>query len=272
MHKLFLIIILFIPSLAFSQLTASFSSSTPLCLGDTVFFTNNSTGTYTLSHWVFGDGTDTWTDNPKHIFQSTGNFSVQLTIIDGSGVSDNTSSSLTINPVPSILIVNNTLLQSLTASSAQTNLTYKWMFNADTTAESDSVIYYLESGKYSAIATNSFSCSAKASISINLDTNTNSNPEDSLKIIVKNNILTPDIQDGANDVLFIDGLSLFIADCNVTVYNKWGQMVYQNNNYTNLGGFEGKDNRGRNLDAGTYYYIIKSQGRKSATGYVDLIR
>ncbi len=273
MIKNFLIaLILFLPLLSFSQLTASFSYTSPLCKNDTVFFTNTSTGIYSLSHWEFGDGTDTWTNNPKHIFLSTGNFSVKLTIIDSLGNSDNTSSSLTINPVPTISLIKNSLLQTLTAHSTETNLSFKWLFNTDTTTETDSVIYYLESGKYTVVATNSFSCSFKTSTDINLNTGGPTNPEDTLEIIVKNNILTPDIRDGANDVLFIDGLASFINPCSVVVYNKWGQMVYKNDNYTNLGGFEGKNNNGKSLDAGTYYYIIRSQGRKTATGYVDLIR
>ena len=273
MNKIFILIITFIfPILGQAQLTASFTISSPLCVNDTVYFTNTSTGTYTLSHWEFGDGTDTWTDNPKHFFKSTGDFSVKLTIIDNSGTSDNTTNILTINPVPSVSLLNDVIMQSLTAHSAETNLTYKWIFNADTTAETDSVIYYLETGQYTVVATNSFTCSANATIKISLGDTSQTGNEDTLAVVVKNNILTPDIQDGANDILFIDELSSFINPCIVSIYNKWGQLVYQNNDYTNLGGFEGTNNRGTKLDAGTYYYIIKSQGRKTATGYIDLIR
>lgn len=273
MNKILLLIILFVfPIFAQAQLTASFTTSSPLCVNDTVFFTNTSTGTYALSHWEFGDGTDTWTNNPKHFFKSTGDFSVKLTIIDNSGTNDNTTNVLTINPVPSISLINDDIMQSLTVHSIETTLTYKWVFNADTTAETDSVIYYLESGLFTVVATNSFTCSASAAIKISLGDTNRTGTDDTLSVIVKNNILTPDIQDGANDILFVDELSSFINTCSVSIYNKWGQLVYLNNDYTNLGGFEGKDNRGTNLDAGTYYYIIRSQGRKTATGYIDLIR
>lgn len=271
----YLIFLMLMPTFIFGQVTADFTtdnSSGEYCLGDTVFFTNTSSGSYVISYWDFGDGYDTWAENPYHIFENTGSYSVSLTVTDSSGASSSTSASISVADVPSLSLTDDAILQSITAQSIDQNLTYEWMFNGALTAETDSVVYYLESGTFTAIATSLNGCSTSASIEIKIGGDTPVNPEDTLKIIVKNNILTPGVQDGANDILFIDGLSTYSTPCNVTIFNKWGQLVYQNTEYTNFGGFEGKDNNGRELDAGTYYYVIKNENRKTATGYIDLIR
>jgi len=266
----FIIIFLFTGVFVFGQPTASFTSAGSLCSGDTITFTNTSTA-YSISYWDFGDGTDTWQDNPLHIYTQSGTYTVTLTVYDSSGNTDQTDSSVTINATPDVTIIQNTALQSLTAQSSISGVSYNWYFNGDTTGAVDSAIYYLESGTYRVVVTSSDACSSDTSIYIMLGSGTTTG-SDSLSVVVNNNILTPGVQDGANDVLFIDKLSSYQSPCYVTIFNKWGQLVYKNDNYTNLGGFDGHDNKGRELDAGTYYYIIKSEGRKTATGYIDLIR
>ncbi len=261
----------FLPVVLNAQLTASFTYNGANCAGDSIFFSNTSSGNYKLSHWFFGDTTDTWVQNPVHIFLTSGVYNVKLVIIDASGNTNSFSKNITINPKPKVKIIQNAVNKTLIAVSDEKNLTYLWLFNSDTTTETDSVIYYLESGVYSVIVTNGNSCSSKDSIKIDLNS-ANADEQDSLKIIVKNNILTPSLEDGANDVLFIDGLASYNAPCQVVIFNRWGQIVYRNDNYSNIKGFRGKNNKGRDLVAGTYYYIIKSEGRKTATGYIDIIR
>lgn len=255
-----------------AQVTAQFSTnnaSNEFCNNDTVVFTNSSTN-FVISYWDFGDGVDTWADNPEHVYQNTGQYTVSLTVYDDAGASSTTSITINVNIAPSVFITNNPLEQSLTASSNDPDATFQWFFNGVATAETDSVVFYLEPGDFSVSATNLAGCASFAII--NVDLGYDSTSVDSNQITVLNNILTPAIQDGANDVLFIEGLSYFSSACIVSIYNKWGQIVYYNSDYTNLGGFEGKDNNGQDLDAGTYLYVIKSDGKKTATGYIDLIK
>jgi len=49
----------------------------------TVHFTDQSTGNPTSWKWLFGDGDSSLVQNPVHIYQSTGIYSVKLTISDG---------------------------------------------------------------------------------------------------------------------------------------------------------------------------------------------
>lgn len=266
----FIVFFLYSNIFVFGQVAASFTNSGSLCSGDTITFTNTSTS-YTISYWDFGDSSDTWQDAPQHIYTQSGTFTVTLTVYDASGNSDQATKSITIAQTPNLTLTQNTIDQSLTAHSSVNGVSYSWYFNGDTTDATDSMVYYLESGTYKVVVTSSGGCTADTSKYISLSSSTTSST-DSLSVVVRNNILTPGVLDGANDVMFIDNLSSYASPCSVLVYNKWGQLVYRNDNYTNLGGFDGNDNNGRELDPGTYYYIIKSEGRKSATGYIDLIR
>lgn len=268
--NLLLIIQLFVSLSIKAQLNSSFTvnnSNLQYCKGDTVKFTNTSTGSFITTYWKFGDNIDTWTNNPEHIYQIEGDFTIWLIISDSNNSKDSTSLDISVKPSPTISLLNNTEEQSLTVDSDISDITYIWYFGTNLTDATEQKIFYFETGNYAVVASNEF-CSDSASIYINVDSIAPNLPE----IIVKNNILTPDIQDGTNDVLFIQDLSLYTNPVYLSVYNKWGQLVYENEQYTNLGGFSGEDNNGNKLDAGTYYYIVKCEGRKGGSGFVDLIR
>lgn len=66
------------------HLSASFSASnTIVALGDTIQFTDLSIGQPTSWAWDFGDGTADSIQNPVHIYQNTGIYSVSLTVWNG---------------------------------------------------------------------------------------------------------------------------------------------------------------------------------------------
>jgi len=266
---LFLLITFFvIPNLVKSQ-NASFTlnnSNATYCLGDTVLFTNTSSGNV-YSYWRFGDEFETYVNNPKHNYEKSGSYEVWLIVTNSSGLKDSTNKQITVNPAPKINLINNTDEQYLLVSTGLTEVQFIWYLGNSKTDETDSIVYYLEAGSYSVVAYNQF-CRDSSNIKLNLD----SIVTDVAEIIVKNNILTPDLQDGANDVLFIDGLGNYDFPVEIYIYNKWGQLVYKNLEYINLGGFVGDDNNGKKLDAGTYYYVVKSEGRKGGAGFVDIIR
>ncbi|MGA9637978.1 gliding motility-associated C-terminal domain-containing protein, partial [Flavobacterium sp.] len=80
------------------------------------------------------------------------------------------------------------------------------------------------------------------------------------------NALTPN-NDGDNDYLHIEGLDCFSNNA-VEIYNRWGVLVFETNNYNNKDNVFNGYSRGRvtvsqseGLPTGTYFYIIK---------YVDL--
>ncbi len=60
----------------------------------------------------------------------------------------------------------------------------------------------------------------------------------------------------------------------VTVYNRWGDAVFEVDDYDNSGRvFAGQSTNGSDLPAGTYFYKIEyASGRKAQTGYLSLKR
>ncbi|MCB0396013.1 MAG: PKD domain-containing protein [Flavobacteriales bacterium] len=77
-----------------------------VCLGDTVYFTNNSYPTNPNDPlvgwtWSFGDKTSFQNaPNPAHIYQSTGTFDVKLTVVTQAGCTDDTIIKVNVYPPP----------------------------------------------------------------------------------------------------------------------------------------------------------------------------
>jgi len=81
---------------------AEFSASpTIACPGNTVNFSNLSTGTIASYNWSFGDGATSSTANPTHAYASPGQYSISLTV-EGPGGSDTETKTnyVTIQAVP----------------------------------------------------------------------------------------------------------------------------------------------------------------------------
>ncbi|HNL47203.1 MAG TPA: gliding motility-associated C-terminal domain-containing protein, partial [Cyclobacteriaceae bacterium] len=87
--------------------------------------------------------------------------------------------------------------------------------------------------------------------------------------LVVYNAISPGLQDDKNDYLRIEGLS---SDNKVTIINRWGDKVFEVSHYDNdAHRFEGKNNNGKDLPTGTYYYQIETSG-KTYSGYLSLRR
>lgn len=81
---------------------------------------------------------------------------------------------------------------------------------------------------------------------------------------------------GSHPTWIISGLQ-FYPDCDVKVFNRWGQVVFTSHGYAEPwnGGYE--NNLGKSVPVGTYYYVIElsnfHQGAKRILkGYVAIIR
>jgi gliding motility-associated-like protein len=76
-------------------------------------------------------------------------------------------------------------------------------------------------------------------------------------------IITPNA-DGDNDVLNFPQLdSLQSKENNIIIFNRWGQVVFKTNNYNNdTNNWSGKDQNGKNLPEGTYYFVLFIQDAK----------
>ncbi|MDP4222848.1 MAG: gliding motility-associated C-terminal domain-containing protein [Bacteroidota bacterium] len=84
-----------------------------------------------------------------------------------------------------------------------------------------------------------------------------------------NNLIIPTLitpnNDGKNDFFTISGLESF-GKSNLTVFNRWGAVVYSTENYNN--NWDGKDNKGNLLSEDTYFFIIQSEKSTPIKGYL----
>jgi gliding motility-associated-like protein len=88
------------------------------------------------------------------------------------------------------------------------------------------------------------------------------------------NGLTPD-GDGLNDFMIIKYVDVVenAAQNKVIIYNRWGDVVFDIDNYDNLSRvFAGETNSGKELPTGTYFYKIDFSNGKSITGFISLKR
>lgn len=261
---------LYLPA-AHAQITADFTATPETaCTGSIVTITvNNNSSDYKTAQVEFGDGIDTYGNDLKHIYMSAGTFNISLRLL----LNDNTwtakqTKSVTIGDTPELTLEDNPAAALITATvSSGASLT--WSRNDVALSITTSTLYYMESGTYSVTATNDNGCSVTKSVKVKYEKETEN---DDTQIRVANNVITPGIRDGINDVLVIEDVDNYTAPCSVQIFDKRGKLVYTNHKYTNTDGFQGLDDDGNELFAGTYYYVIKSQGKKGCTGFVDLIR
>ena len=83
-------------------------------------------------------------------------------------------------------------------------------------------------------------------------------------------VITPNL-DGKNDIFVIDYLDQLYPECRVTVFNRWGSVVYESVGYEDPwnGTFKGEE-----LPMGTYFYKIELNDDKATVynGTISIIR
>lgn len=82
--------------------------------------------------------------------------------------------------------------------------------------------------------------------------------------------------DDQNDAWIIEYIDLFpdTQKNKVTIYNRWGDVVWDASDYNNASiVFVGQNNNGNDLSTGSYFYKIEfPEGRETITGYLSLKR
>lgn len=79
--------------------------------------------------------------------------------------------------------------------------------------------------------------------------------------------------DGKNEFFYIKYIELLpdTKTNTVMIYNRWGDVVFEIDDYDNINNiFSGENKNGNKLPTGTYFYKIKFANRKSEAGYLIL--
>ncbi len=77
--------------------------------------------------------------------------------------------------------------------------------------------------------------------------------------------------DGFNDGLIVRGLEDFPQN-KIMIFNRWGNLLYEENNYSNNTPWAGTNNSGEQLPEGTYFVILELPDRDSLREYLELRR
>lgn len=79
--------------------------------------------------------------------------------------------------------------------------------------------------------------------------------------------------DGVNDVWIINGIELYFEN-KVYIYNRWGDLITEIENYNNLENvWDGKNSESTLVSPGTYFYIVEDgNDNKLKSGWIQVIR
>jgi gliding motility-associated-like protein len=215
-------------------------------------------------YWDFGDGQSATDFNTSHMYTSDANFTAYLTTrIDSCEFIHSLSDQIASFPVPdaafiSTPIFGNNTIEEIQFENTSTGEDYiEWYlsnsyFSNENTinvaAQTDDLIMFL-------VAYNGFDCSDTAWFSLH---------DYSWDIP---NVITPN-GDGNND-FFVLNYEGFGPCIELSIYNRWGTLIYQNANYKD--DWYGKNQSGQKVSDGTYFYIINVCNKASITGYITVI-
>lgn len=149
---------------------ADFSaSSTTVCLGNSISFTDNSTNSPNSWSWDFGDGNSSGSQNPSHTYASAGTYTVTL-IAGNAGGSDTEikTNFVTVVNAPTLTASgtattcgNNNGAATSSASGGAGSYTYAWSNGASTANISG-----LASGSYTVTVTDGAGCTDVQTVSV----------------------------------------------------------------------------------------------------------
>jgi gliding motility-associated-like protein len=222
-----------------------------VCLGQASTFVNqsdaNGGGNLTYAWYANGQRISTST-SPTYTFGEAGLHEVRLIAYAAGGCSDEVTYTAEVYARPEVTLTSDTLISRgyEVPLLAQGGVSYSWLPN-DGTLNNINVpnptARPFETTTYTVTVTNARGCTSTKEVTIYV--------EDDFKVSASN-VLTPD-GNGKNDTWVIENIDAY-GEANVTVYDRWGNLIYEATNYQNdWGGTRNNDI----LPDGTYYYTIR---------------
>jgi gliding motility-associated-like protein len=219
-----------------------------ICKGDKVNFTANYLNTALSLNWDFGDGSHWYQSNAtSHSYDQEGTHFITVTADYAVCASAIATDSVVVKSLPvvnlgpdSVLCLDGPSIHVSDINNAS-DPTVSWLWNTGATT---SYIDIVHPGIYTVTATRN-DCSTTGDIEVNKDCYTD-----------VPNAFTPN-GDGYNDYFYPRQLlSKGVSGFTMTVFNRWGQKVFETSN-TNGRGWDGKFND-KNQPTGVYIYQIKA--------------
>jgi gliding motility-associated-like protein len=252
------------------DVVAAFSEFNSLCVGDCITFTDQSTGTIESWEWDFGGASEPTTSslqNPAVCFNTVGTYDITLTVTNVNGTTAATTSSITINPSPTLTAYNDTIIDiggnaDLIAVSSSTG-TITWEPNRDVACDNCFITTASpqDSTTFTATLIDENGCKAEASMFVLVNY---------IEAIGVPTGFSPN-NDGENDILFVKGYG--IKSMQLSVYNRYGELVFQSNDQ-NIGWDGTFQNKDQNPGVFTWVlqYNLISDRKGLMKGNTTLVR
>jgi gliding motility-associated-like protein len=252
------------------QVKAQFETPSRGCVPYNAIFTNNSLGGLNF-FWDFGDGTTSTQDNPSHLYNNVGTYIVKLKAFDSTSCNkvDSATFTITVSPIPVASFTynpnppqENIFTNFVNQSAGATK--YLWNFgDGDTSAEVNPTYIFPATATYNVClnAVNDAGCIDDTCMNV--------------RALIKPLVDVPSAftpgRFGVNGRIRVEGFG--IAEMHWTIYNRWGQKVYETNNRKSAwdGTFNGKI---QPVDVYAYTLDVTfSDGKKyRKTGDITLLR
>ncbi len=232
--------------------TFYFSSTTPVCLGDNINFTNtNDSSSYSFL-WNFGDSSTSSVQDPAHYYSSSGNYNVTLTITDIGGCSSTTiTNSVTVNASSSVDAGPDTTITRGTGTvlNASGGVSCVWSpsFGLSDTASCNPVASPLSTTTYYVTIKDSNGCTNTDSVTVFVKDSVVVIKEIKCGYVFVPNVFSPN-NDGENDVLYVRGNC--IKEFTFTIYDRWGEKVFETSDIS-----MGWDGTYRNKEINTSVFV-----------------
>lgn len=136
---------------------------------------------------------------------------------------------------------------------------YDWSSDNGYTSQSGNNQLNLAAGTYVLVVTDANMCTDTAYITL-------TQPE----VLEMPNGISPN-GDGFNDFFTVRGLESY-PNNRVLVFNRWGNQVYEEQNYRNSNPWYGTNQDGGNLAEGTYFVVVELDGADNLKGYLEIRR
>lgn len=202
----------------------AFSLTSPVCVGDCITITDQSTGAVASWDWDFGGAADPTTSTDQHptiCLTTAGTFTIQLTTTSSTGTVSSISESLTVNDNPTLVATEDTIVDlgdaAILVASTTSSGTFSW--SPDRTVDCpDCPITSAdpaENTTYTVTLTDENGCTASDSVMVLVNF---------IEGVGVPTAFSPN-GDGNNDILYVKGYAL--ESISFTVYNRYGQVVFE---------------------------------------------
>lgn len=249
------------------------------CAPYTAQFIDMSTAETGITYdWDFGDGTTSSQQNPSHLYDQVGNYPVTLTISTAAGCIDTLTllqaDLINVRPTPvagfsvtpDYTDICNSVITFIDESQDATKYTYIYGDGTEYSGPDSPAHLYLTAGRHYPvqIVENDWGCS---------DTTVGELYIEPFNLYIPNTF-TPDGDEFNN--IFQPQAYLDIFEWNMKIYNRWGELVYETNDFNT--GWDGVLPNGRYALDGLYIYKINyqtcepNQPNYEITGHVNMLR